>query len=268
MPFVDHLSLGVADLAVSGRFYDMALGALGARRLYRDGELIGYGSGSTNGSFSISRPAGGAPRPQPGAHVCFAAGTREEVERFHEAALAGGGTDNGAPGYRLQYGEDYFGAFVLDPDGNHLGVVARIRPEAASMPRARIVDHLSIGNGDLAESGRFYDMLLASIDVRRLRTKPDYLMYGRDLTDTTFILAEPDEPVETVPPQPGFHACFSAPTREAVAQFHRAGLIAGGRDNGAPGYRPNYGIDYFGAFLVDPWGNHLGAVARVPPEAI
>jgi catechol 2,3-dioxygenase-like lactoylglutathione lyase family enzyme len=267
VPFVDHVSVGVSDLAASAAFYDRVLAPLGARRLYRDAGLIGYGSGAPNGSFAICRPQSGPPLPQDGAHVCFAAGTRDEVERFHQAALAAGGTDNGGPGYRHRYGPDYFAAFALDPDGNHLGVVARLRPDSQSTPRARILDHHSIGTSDLDEAGRFYDALLAAIEVRRLRTRPDYVMYGSDLTDSTFILAVPDEEQARLAPQPGFHTCFAAPARAGVELFHAAALAAGGRDNGRPGYRPQYGLGYFGAFVLDPWGNRLGVVARVPPEA-
>ena len=56
-------------------------------------------------------------------HVAFAADTREQVDRFHAAALAAGGTDNGGPGPRPEYSEGYYGAFVLDPDGNNIEAV-------------------------------------------------------------------------------------------------------------------------------------------------
>ena len=266
MPFVDHASVGVADLAASMRFYDAALAPLGARRRFRDGDYVAWGTGAVNGHFAVSRRP--YPMPQNAAHTCFAAGSREEVAAFHAAALAAGGTDNGQPGYRPQYSEDYYGAYVLDPDGNHLGVVARLKPESASTPRARIIDHLSIGTDDLPESSRFYDALLAPLGVRRLRTRPDYVMYGTELHDTTFILAEPDDLAAGTLPQPGFHACFSADSRESASRFHAAGLRAGARDNGAPGHRPDYAIDYWGAFLIDPWGNRIGVVARVSPDAV
>lgn len=263
MPFVDHASVGVSDLGASIRFYDAALAPLGARRRFRDGDYVAWGSATVNGHFAVCRRP--SPRPQLGAHACFAAGSREEVEAFHRAALAAGGEDNGPPGYRPQYSPDYYGAFVLDPDGNHLGVVARLAADQASTPRARILDHLSIGTVHLGEAARFYDALLAPLGAARLRTRDDYVMFGTDLNDTTFILAEPDEP-GAVAPQPGFHACFAADSRESLALFHAAGLRGGARNNGTPGPRPDYAIDYWGAFLVDPWGNHVGAVARVPPE--
>jgi catechol 2,3-dioxygenase-like lactoylglutathione lyase family enzyme len=255
------MSIGVGDPAASIAFYDAVLAPLGSRRLFRAEHYVGYGSGAPDGSFGICR--GG--RPQDGTHVCFAAGTREEVAAFHAAALAAGGTDNGAPGYRPEYAPDYYGAFALDPDGNRLGVVARVRPEASSTPRARIIDHLSIGTNDLEEAARFYDALFGSQRVRRLRTARDFIKYGTDTGDSTFIIGAPDDGRRTAP-QLGFHVCFSAASRDLVASFHAAGLAVGAGDNGAPGYRPEYGFDYFGAFLLDPWGNHLGVVARVPPD--
>jgi len=63
--------------------------------------------------------------PNNGFHVCFSASDKSAVLRFHAVALAEGGRDNGAPGYRTQYAPDYYGAFVIDPDGHRLGVVCR-----------------------------------------------------------------------------------------------------------------------------------------------
>lgn len=132
MALIDHLSLGVADLGPAGRFYDALLATLGARRLFEERDVIAYGTHPREGLFVINLPADPARPvvPQNGFHVCFTAADRAAVEAFHAAGLAAGGRDNGAPGYRPEYAPDYYGAFVIDPDGNHLGVVARIAPEA------------------------------------------------------------------------------------------------------------------------------------------
>lgn len=63
-------------------------------------------------------------------------------------------------------------------------------------------------------------------------------------------------------PWAGFHLAFAAPDRQAVVQFHQAGIVAGGRDNGAPGLRPHYGENYFASYLIDPNGYHLEAICK------
>jgi catechol 2,3-dioxygenase-like lactoylglutathione lyase family enzyme len=124
--FIDHFSLGVADLARSAGFYDAVLATIGAGRLFERPDFICYGT-SKNGFFVLNRPEdqSRAVMPNNGFHVCFTAPDKEGVHRFHTVALAEGGRDNGAPGYRVQYAPDYYGAFVIDPDGHHLGVVCR-----------------------------------------------------------------------------------------------------------------------------------------------
>jgi catechol 2,3-dioxygenase-like lactoylglutathione lyase family enzyme len=127
-----HLSFGVADLAVSTRFYDAALGALGVVRVWSDLAsapdrcAVGYGRPGGGDQLALKqRPGGERLAPGPGFHLAFAAPSREAVQRFHAAALAHGGRDNGAPGLRPDYGTDYYAAFVIDPDGYRLEAVTR-----------------------------------------------------------------------------------------------------------------------------------------------
>jgi catechol 2,3-dioxygenase-like lactoylglutathione lyase family enzyme len=113
---LDHVSIGVRDIARAKRFYDAALQPLGYACLSQSATSLGYGAGS------VALWIGAAERPVPpdeksGLHVCFAAPTRESVDAFHAAALRAGGRDNGAPGLRADYGPDYYAAFVVDPDG-------------------------------------------------------------------------------------------------------------------------------------------------------
>jgi catechol 2,3-dioxygenase-like lactoylglutathione lyase family enzyme len=118
---LDHVSLGVSDIERSRKFYDQALRPLGIERLYAEGETAsGYGA-NRKAFFWI-----GLREPvQTGSHVAFVAEDREAVDRFHRAALAAGGRDNGPPGLRPHYHEDYYGAFVLDPDGHNIEAVCR-----------------------------------------------------------------------------------------------------------------------------------------------
>jgi catechol 2,3-dioxygenase-like lactoylglutathione lyase family enzyme len=116
---LDHITIGVADIEASKRFYDQALLPLGIARLYAEGEnFAGYGADEKAFFWIGHRPAS-----QTGAHIAFAAPDRATVDRFHEAALAAGGHDNGAPGLRPHYHETYYAAFVLDPDGHNVEAV-------------------------------------------------------------------------------------------------------------------------------------------------
>ena len=112
-----HLSFGTSDLARSATFYDAVLAALGYARVWADGTAVGYGLPGASDKLAIKLRRGGVTVPGPGFHVAFAATDREAVARFYEAALEHGGKDNGPPGLRPQYGENYYAAFVLDPDG-------------------------------------------------------------------------------------------------------------------------------------------------------
>lgn len=118
-----HLSFGVSDLDVSARFYDAVLGALGWVRIWQDlrpgesGQAVGYGPPGGGDRFAIKQQSASVQVAGPGFHLAFAAPSREAVHRFHEAALASGGMDDGPPGLRPHYGPDYYAAFVRDPDG-------------------------------------------------------------------------------------------------------------------------------------------------------
>ncbi|MGH7047616.1 MAG: VOC family protein [Stellaceae bacterium] len=116
---LDHVTLAVRDLSRSRSFYDRALAPLGIERLYSEGmTFLGYGV-RPKAFFWIGLRAAEAT----GAHVAFAASSRAAVDAFHEAALAGGGHDNGAPGLRQHYHASYYSAFALDPDGHNIEAV-------------------------------------------------------------------------------------------------------------------------------------------------
>jgi catechol 2,3-dioxygenase-like lactoylglutathione lyase family enzyme len=112
-----HLSFGTSDLARSTAFYDAVLTVLGYARVWADGTAVGYGYPGAGDKLAIKLCPGGVTVPGPGFHIAFAATDREAVARFYEAALEHGGKDNGPPGLRPQYGENYYAAFVFDPDG-------------------------------------------------------------------------------------------------------------------------------------------------------
>jgi catechol 2,3-dioxygenase-like lactoylglutathione lyase family enzyme len=122
---IDHLTVGVSDLARSRAFYTRALVPLGFSEIGRwreDSDRVFFGlDEASDFAISTAYPSGSA------IHFAFAADRREQVDAFHAAALAAGGRDNGAPGLRRQYSEDYYAAFVLDPDGNNVEAVQRPR---------------------------------------------------------------------------------------------------------------------------------------------
>lgn len=119
-----------------------------------------------------------------------------------------------------------------------------------------MIHHISLGVRDLALSGAFYDAALDALGFRRVFEDDTAIGYGLvDDKDLLCLKLRPD----ATPPGPGFHLSFSAPSRAAVRAFHASALRIGGRDNGEPGLRPDYGPDYYAAFLVDPDGHRIEA---------
>jgi catechol 2,3-dioxygenase-like lactoylglutathione lyase family enzyme len=131
-----YICLGTNDPVRAARFYDEVLGALGHRRCNVSPDdpewhnWNGWGTYERGGAEELALwlcpPFDGGPATAGnGSMVAFSARTWQEVERFHEAALANGGSSEGAPGLRLQYNPDFYAAYVRDPDGNKLAAVCR-----------------------------------------------------------------------------------------------------------------------------------------------
>ena len=113
---IDHISIGVRDVARAKAFYDAVLGPIGYGCMSESDESIGYGK--ERAVFWINASESPVPPdPRSGLHFCFVAPTRASVDAFHRAALGHGGNDNGKPGLRADYGENYYAAFAVDPDG-------------------------------------------------------------------------------------------------------------------------------------------------------
>jgi catechol 2,3-dioxygenase-like lactoylglutathione lyase family enzyme len=130
MPTLDHISLNVSDYARSKAFYEKVLAPLGAKLIMEFGEAAGFGHDGKpdfwigKGPTSFQKPGDLAPITP--THVAFVAKDRAEVRAFHAAALATGGRDFGAPGVRAEYHPNYYGAFVLDPDGHNIEAVCHL----------------------------------------------------------------------------------------------------------------------------------------------
>jgi len=113
---IDHISIGVRDIAKSKQFYDAALKPLGYQCLSKGEGSLGYGAEAVALWISaVDRPV--PPDMKSGLHFCFAAPDRRSVDAFHAAALKTSGRDNGKPRLRDDYGPGYYAAFVVDPDG-------------------------------------------------------------------------------------------------------------------------------------------------------
>ena len=122
---IDHTGVVSSDFEKSSAFYEAALAPLGFTKVLEfpaavtgHTDVAGFGE-APKAEFWISR---GAPN-QPPVHIAFRAASRDVVDAFHRAALAAGGRDNGAPGVREHYHPNYYGAFVLDPDGHNIEAV-------------------------------------------------------------------------------------------------------------------------------------------------
>ncbi len=122
---IDHISIAVRDLKAGERFYTALLAPLGMIKLREwPDAAIGYGKNEKHPEFWINLRADMAPvAADSGAHICLRALSQEAIDAFHAAALSCGGTSDGAPGFRAQYHENYYAAFIRDPDGNRIEAV-------------------------------------------------------------------------------------------------------------------------------------------------
>ena len=121
---IDHISIGVRDLAASARFYDAVLAPLGYVKLHEREKTVGWArAGKTHAEFWINARPAMKPATDGGTHICLRTRATEAVDAFHAAAVAAGGTSDGAPGARPQYSKAYYAAFIRDPDGNKIEAV-------------------------------------------------------------------------------------------------------------------------------------------------
>lgn len=237
----DHVTIRVTDRHASESVYTAVLGELEIESTYADDRFAEWGD------FSLVEASPERPVTQ-GLHTGFVAPSRAHVDAFWQAGRASGLPDAGAPGERPDYKPDYYGAFLLDPDGNSIEAVHH-----ASVDTAGGIDHLWLRAYDLAGSRVFYSLVapLAGLQVRDLG--PDHVQV---LGGSGSFSVVPG----TGTPTGGLHMAFPAETNPAVDEFHRALVAAGYRDDGLPGERPVYHAGYHGAFILDPDGNSVELV--------
>lgn len=119
---IDHVSIGVRDLAASRSFYEKALAPLDFTTLRVEEKTIGFGKKYAE-FWLNARPGMGAVSQDTGTHICIRTRTKAAVDGFYKAALAAGGRDDGAPGVRPEYDSKYYAAFIRDLDGHRIEVV-------------------------------------------------------------------------------------------------------------------------------------------------
>lgn len=125
-----------------------------------------------------------------------------------------------------------------------------------------MLHHLSFAVTDLARSTTFYDAVLAPLGYHRVWEDSTFVGYGVNKGEDIFALKL--RPANPGVPGEGFHVAFASPSREASKRFYDAALAHGGTDNGGVGLHPEYGPDYFAAFVVDPDGYRIEAVINEP----
>ncbi len=225
----------------SESFYRSVLGTLGIEPTHAGDVFVEWDDFATGQADAKSPPTRNL-------HVAFCAGSRADVDRFWQVGREGGYADDGPPGERPQYRPDYYGAFLLDPDGNSVEAVHH-----GDIRRGGHIDHLWIGVRDLDASATFYSTVAPHTGIREGRRWEE----GRQFRGAwaTFSLV-----ADGRPPTEGLHIAFPAPDRTTVDDFHRVATSAGYRDNGAPGERPVYHPGYYGAFVLDPDGTNVESV--------
>ena len=119
-----------------------------------------------------------------------------------------------------------------------------------------MIDHVSFGVRDVAKTKRFYDAALKPLGYNCLSAGEGSLGYGSDAV--MLWISRTDDPVPA-DMKSGLHFCFAAPSARSVDAFHAAALSNGGRDNGKPGLRADYGPGYYAAFVIDPDGYRIEA---------
>lgn len=232
------MTIRVSDHDASVRFYETVLGTLGIERTSAGDHFVEWDD------FSLAADERPVTR---GLHVGLVATSREHVDAFWRAGVDAGFESDGAPGPRPQYRHDYYGAFLLDPDGNSVEAVHH-----GELRQGGNVDHLWIRVDDVEEAARFYELVARHAGCRRNERATDRAQFLGE--SGSFSLVPGGTRTEHV------HLAFPAPDDATVQAFHRDATTAGYRDHGAPGERPEYHPGYYAAFVLDPDGHNVELV--------
>jgi catechol 2,3-dioxygenase-like lactoylglutathione lyase family enzyme len=237
----DHVTIRVSDRQASERFYETVLRTLESEKTYSDEHMAEWND------FSLSGASDEKPVTR-GLHIGFFARSRAHVDEFWRVGTAAGYRDDGTAGLRPQYSDDYYGSFLLDPDGNSAEAVHH-----GSLRASGGIDHLWIRVADVAASKGFYETIapFTGFGFRRFADDPERAQFTGQRDSFSVVAGTPTEHV---------HVAFPASENATVDEFHRVATGAGYRDNGAPGERPIYHPGYYGAFVFDPDSNNVEVV--------
>jgi catechol 2,3-dioxygenase-like lactoylglutathione lyase family enzyme len=230
----DHVTIRASDREASERFYGTVLAVLGTEKTHDDARFVAWDD------FSIAQTRPEHPVTH-GLHVGFAAASRDVVDAFHRAGAEAGYRDDGAPGPRPRYRDDYYGGFLLDPDDNSAEAVHH------GGMRGGGIDHVWIRVADVAAARRFYETIAPYSGF----ALTDGAHFAGPRSSFSLLEGTPSEHI---------HMAFPATEDATVDAFHKAATDAGYRDNGAPGERPIYHPGYYAAFVFDPDGHNIEVV--------
>jgi catechol 2,3-dioxygenase-like lactoylglutathione lyase family enzyme len=231
----DHVGIHVSDREASERFYMTVLSALGIEPTSHVASFTEWED------FALSE---GSPVTK-GLHVGFVAPSREHVDAFHRAGVKAGFRDDGEPGER-DYTDEYYGAFLIDPDGNSAEAVHH-----EDLREGGNVDHVWLRTEDIPAIRAFLDAIAPVLGFEVRTHGDDHVQLVGPTGSFSYVKGEPSEHV---------HVAFPVSDNETVEAFHRAATNAGYRDNGEPGERTKYHPGYFAAFVLDPDGHNIEAV--------
>jgi catechol 2,3-dioxygenase-like lactoylglutathione lyase family enzyme len=234
----DHVTIRASDRSGSERFYDVVLPVVGLEK--SSGEDF-----PEWGDYSLVQATADGPATKR-LHIAFFAPSRDVVDEFWRVGRDAGYQDDGGPGLRPEYSDDYYGAFLLDPDGNSVEAVTRARTKPSGT-----IDHVWVRVADLAAAKSFYETIAPYAGLRVGTETPERVQFRGEGGSFSLVRGEPTQHL---------HWAFPADRNTTVDAFHAAATAAGYRDNGAPGERPVYHEGYYGAFVLDPDGNNVEVV--------
>ena len=235
----DHVTIRASDRAASERFYATMLPTLSIEQTHSDEDYAEWDDFSLKAAEDPSRVTRRL-------HIAFVAPSREHVDEFWRVGTAAGSRSDGEPGPRPQYRHDYYGSFLLDPDGNSAEAVHH-----GAMRQGGWIDHLWIRVADVAVAKRFYEAVAPHAGFRLRHNSSERAQFAGRSGSFSVVAGEPAEHV---------HIAFPVGDDATVDAFHSAATEAGYRDNGAPGERLVYHAGYYGAFVLDPDGNNIELV--------
>jgi catechol 2,3-dioxygenase-like lactoylglutathione lyase family enzyme len=235
----DRVTIRTADRAASERFYGVLLRTLGVEETSTDARDARWAD------FTIRQADERAPATR-GLHVGFVAPTRARVDEFWRIGTGEGYEDDGRPGVRPEYGPDYYGGFLRDPDGNSAEAVHH-----DDLRQGGVIDHVWIRVADVAGAKQFYATIAPHAGFRLETDLPERAQFKRDTGSFSVVDGKPTEHA---------HMAFAVDDDASVDAFHAAVVQAGYRSLEAPSERWAEKARAYAASALDPDGNHVEVV--------